>query len=268
MSKFAKLIKALALIARQPSLLNNVLNDSMVKANEVKKTHNISEGLKTIQINDLLGEINETVEPFSFLDGGSTPMDLLLLKCLAKQFTECEYFEIGTWRGESVTNVASVAKHCTTLNLPDNTLLEMGMDKNYVLSHRFFSKNLKNITHIQANSLTFDYNTLNKKFDLIFIDGDHHYESVKSDTSNVFQLLKNENSIIVWHDYKNNSGQIRWDVLKGIIDGTPETSRQNIYSVSNTLCAIYLNKKIHSEHIPDFSLPKSTFSLQIKRKRL
>ena len=265
MNKISKLLKALSLIIKQPSLLNKIIDDNDVNKADVIKKHNLPLGLKTIEITDLLPNFNETVEPFCFLDGGSTPIDLALLKGLARKYSECNYFEIGTWLGESVTNVSTVAKNCTTLNLPDNEMLKMGADKNYIDLHRFFSKNIPNINHLQANSLTFDYNSLHQKFDLIFIDGDHHYESVKSDTQNAFKLLlRDERSIIVWHDYKSTTNSIRWDVLKGILEGTPIEKQNQLYHVSNTLCAIYLTQPIESSYMQPYSKPKKYFSINLK----
>ena len=100
--------------------------------------------------------------------------------------------------------------------------------------------------------------------DILFIDGDHHYESVKSDTKNAFSLLKDENSIIVWHDYGNNPSDIRWDVLKGILDGTPSDKIKNLYRVSNTLCAIYSSAIKLAEHVPNYAVPKKHFSICVK----
>lgn len=266
MSKVSKLFKALSLIIKQPSLLNKVLDDADINKNEVIKKYHLEKGLKTVDITELLPNFDVTIEPYAALDGGSTPIDLALLKGLAASKQNCDYFEIGTWRGESVSNVASVAKNCVTLNLPDELLLQMGLDKKYVDMHRFYSKHLKNVTHLQGNSLTYDYKSLNKKFDLIFIDGDHHYESVKNDTQNAFSLLKDENSIIVWHDYGNNPGDIRWDVFRGILDGTPSDKIKDLYRVSNTLCAIYCKGVKNAEYIPDNSIPKKHFSIAVKAK--
>ena len=268
MSKVSKLLKALSLIIKQPSLLNKVIDDGDVNKQEVIAKFNLPKGLKTIEISDLIPEFNETVEPFCSLDGGSTPIDLALLKGLARSKADCMYFEIGTWRGESVANVASVSKECVTLNLSDEDLLKMGMDKNYVGLHRFFSKDLKNVIHIQGNSQTFNYSDYYKRFDLIFIDGDHHYESVKNDTMNAFRLLKDDDSVIVWHDYGHNPDDVRWDVLKGILDGTPSDKRNNLYRVSNTLCAICTTKQINSDFTEPYSTPKKFFSITIKSKSI
>jgi predicted O-methyltransferase YrrM len=263
MNKLSKLFKAVSLILKQPSLLNKVLDDQDVNRSAVTSVHGMAKGLPTVNISELLPRFNETVDPFCFLDGGSTPLDLALLKGLAKRTEACEYFEIGTWRGESAANVASVAKHCTTLNLPDEEMLKMGLDKRYVELHRFFSKGLSNVTHLQGNSLDYDYKSLDKKFDLIFIDGDHHYESVMSDTKNAFGLLKDENSVIVWHDYGNSPNDVRWDVLRGILDGTPADKRKNLYRVSNTLCAIYTNQSLQPYMQDPVVAPDKRFIINI-----
>lgn len=264
MKKLSRLFKAILLIIRQPSLLNKVLDDPDINKQQVIRGFNLPLGLKTVDILDLLPGFNETVEPFCSLDGGSTPIDLALLKGLAGSKKGCRYFEIGTWRGESVANVAAVAEECITLNLPDEEMLTMGLDENYVNLHRFYSKNLKNVTHIQANSLRFDYSAFYKKMELVFIDGDHHFESVKSDTENAFKLLKDKNSIIVWHDYGNNPNDIRWDVLRGILEGAPEENRKNIYRVSNTLCAIYTTLPLKSFYPENYADPNKYFSLAIQ----
>jgi predicted O-methyltransferase YrrM len=268
MNKLSKLIRAFSLILKQPSLLNKVLDDSNVHQTAVIEKHGLSNGLAVININSLLPGFNETIDPFCYLDGGSTPIDLALLKGLARKKHDCEYFEIGTWRGESAANVASVANHCTTLNLSDIEMKEMGLDKKYIDLHRFFSKDLKNITHLQGNSKTFNFKNLEKKFDLVFIDGDHHYESVMNDTKNAFKLLKDERSVIVWHDYGTNPNDIRWDVLRGILDGTPDDKKSKLYRVSNTLCAIYTNQDLQSYQQERIETPDKSFVISIVSRKL
>lgn len=267
MNKVKKLLKAIQLILQQPALLNKVLDDEDVNKREVVASYNLPEGLKSVDILDLLPDFNETVAPYCSVDGGSTPLDLALLKALTKSIPNCNYMEIGTWMGESVANVASVANTCTTVNLPDAEMQKMGLNKDYIGLHRFFSKNLPNVLHVQANSQTFDFSSLNQKFDLIFIDGDHHYQSVKNDTANAFKLLKDENSIIVWHDYGLNPSHVRWDVLRGILDGTPTEKQPFLYRVSNTLCAIYTQKQLRSFYPTPFANPNKSFTIQINAQK-
>jgi predicted O-methyltransferase YrrM len=262
MGKISKLLKALTLIVKQPALLNKVLDDEDVNRTEVIRKFGLTEGLPVISYPSVV-PVKQVVAPYCAMEGGSTPIDLALLKGLASSKKDCDYFEIGTWRGESAANVAAVSRTCTTLNLPDSTLLEMGFDKRYVALHRFFSKGLSNVTHLFGNSLKYDFSSLEKKFDLIFIDGDHHFESVKSDTMNAFKLMKDENSVIVWHDYGHDPSNIRWDVLRGIMEGTPEHLRKNLYRVSNTLCAVYMRNAPAAEPQKAFTDPRHFFSIEV-----
>ena len=119
------------------------------------------------------------------------------------------------------------------------------------------------IKQIYANSFKFEFSTLNKKFDLIFVDGDHSYNAVKSDTANVFKLLRNENSVIVWHDYGYNPEKPRYSTIAGILDGLPEEARNYVYHVSNTMCAIYTKKSFNSVIIDPPTYPEKTFSIKL-----
>jgi hypothetical protein len=54
--------------------------------------------------------------------------------------------------------------------------------------------------------------------------------------------------------------------LAGILDGAPEHLKDNLYHVSNTMCAIYINKKLKTT-APDFPLkPTKVFKLSLKVK--
>jgi hypothetical protein len=261
--KLKKFIKAILLIVKHPSLLNNIVNNVDVHKEAVIKKYNLPSGLRTVQLQQMFPAFNITVNPYASLDGGSTVLDIALLIACAKSKNDCQYLEIGTWRGESVANVATVADHCFTLNLSDATMEEMGLHNNYIASHRVFSKQLQNVTHLFGNSKSFDFEKLKQKFDLIFIDGDHHYEQVKEDTEKMFKLLRNDDAIIVWHDYGNNPADVRWDVLHGILDGTPHAMQSNLYHVSNTLCAIYYSKPIEASYPAPFELPKHHFIIDV-----
>jgi hypothetical protein len=268
MNKIGKFLKGLKLLAGNPWLMNVILDDQYVNKKDITERYQLPKGLPTLELLDLCPNLNETITPYTYLDGGSTLADLLLLKGLARQYPQCAYFEIGTWRGESVANVASVASNCVTLNLPDATMRAMGLSEDYVRLHRYFSKHLANVTHLQHDSTTFDFSPHNNKYDLVFVDGDHHYDSVKSDTANAYHLLRDENSLIVWHDYGNTPADVRWDVLRGILDGMPATERKHLYRVSNTLCAIYCRRPLKGFYPPEIPEPNKVFEAAITIKKL
>lgn len=267
MNKFKKLFKTIMLIIKQPSLVNYILNSDEVWNTFVKKKYPTQITLPVIEIDNIIPNFNQTLDNFTFLGGGSLPTDIMLLKALAEQIENCVYFEIGTWRGESVVNVAQTAKDCFTLNLSKEEMLTLNMSKEYATLHAFFSKSKKNITHLYGNSLNFDYKALNKKFDLIFIDGNHTYDFVKSDTKNIFKHLVHENTIVVWHDYAYNPEKIRAEVLAGILDGTPKEFHENLYHVSNTMCAIYTKKKFRSSVFQAIATPNKVFKVIIKSEK-
>ena len=264
MSKFSKAIKAFSVIIKKPYLLNLILEHESLQQKYVSEKYNLPNGLPTVDLTELFPKLTVEVSPYSFLDGSSLPTDLGLLKLLCIKNKVEDYFEIGTWRGESVAVVAGSAKNCVTLNLPDAELKKMGLPEEYINMHRFFSKDLANVKHLEGNSQNYDFSILNQKFDLIFIDGDHHSESIKTDTENAFKLLKNNKSIIVWHDYGIGTETVRFNVLKGILDGCPTDKISNLYHVSNTLCAIYLPEKVKAEMILPNTPPKKHFNIKIE----
>lgn len=135
-------------------------------------------------------------------------------------------------------------------------MLEMGLSQGFVDLHGLYSKGVNNITEILANSRTFDFDRLGKQFDLIFIDGDHTYEGVLNDTKKTFNLRKDSSSVIVWHNYGFLMETVRPSVLKAIMHGIPKEKHKNLYHVSNTMCAVYIENKNFKNlrnKIPHFS---------------
>ena len=268
MSKIKKTFKAMKAVIRNPWLLNRVLEDEVGWRRYVADKYGINDGLDTISLPDLFGEIDDTVSPLALLDGGSMPTDLLLLRKLAATRQNASYFEIGTWRGESVANVAAVAAECYTLNLGPDEMRQRGLPEEYIRLHGFFSSGLPNVTQLYGHSAGFDFAGLGKKFDLVFIDGDHHYNAVRNDTEKVFRHLVREDSVIVWHDYGRNPEQVRFEVLAGILDGCPGEKRSQLYFVENTLCAIHTTRKLNARKFVAPMRPERYFEFNIKMKGL
>jgi predicted O-methyltransferase YrrM len=266
--KFGKAMKAARLILRNPYLLNNVLSEPDVWQEYVVREYGMEKGLPVINMNQLLGDQLHEVGPITFLDGGSLPTDLALLRGLASRFTDCRYFEIGTWRGESVANLAGVAKECYTLNLSAKELKAMGVRSKYIYLLGYFSRTLDNVVHLEGNSMTFDFGGLNKKFDLVFIDGDHHYEKVKNDTRKAFQHLAHEKSIVVWHDYGYHPEKVRFEVLAGILDGVQPSMIKDLYHVSQTKCALFINQEIKGRFLDPPEEPDEYYELKMKSRKM
>ena len=225
--------------------------------------------LPTIDILDLFPNFEVEINNYSFLDGTSLPTDLALLKLLAKEIPNCAYLEIGSWRGESIINVSNVTDNVTSFTLSEKEMREYNFSENFIKNNGIFYPENNNFKKILHNSQTYDFSKIKHKFDLIFIDGDHSNKGVLSDTINVYKhLLKDENSIIVWHDYSYNTENVRYSVLKAILDGIPDKEHDKLYHVSNTMCAIYINKKLKATNRNLFDLPNKYFNLKIKAIRV
>lgn len=265
MSKIGKALKALSWIARKPILLNLVLTDEDSWQGYVEKEYGLPGGLPVISM-DQLG-INKSVSlgPMTFLDGGSLPTDMMLLAGLADGIEDCRYFEIGTWRGESVATVSGRSKECYTLSLNDEEMRSMGMHENTISSHRRFSEKIKNVKHLRGNSRTFDFASLEQKFDLIFIDGDHHHDTIVSDTENIFQHLVHDGSIVVWHDYGFHPDKVRYEVMAAIMDGAGAHRSGQIYHVAHTKSAIYTGKNYESKAARFPSDPQEYYTFDLHR---
>ncbi len=234
----------------------------------VRRKYGLSQGLPTLDLLDLFPAFDERVAPFAFLEGGSTPIDLALLRALARRYDRCRYFEIGAWRGESVANVAAVANECISLSLSDAEMRSAGWDNRYVDTARVFSRDLKNVIHLGHDSKTFDYTPYLGSCDLVFIDGDHSYDGVRSDTEHAFRLLRNEHSVIVWHDYMRTSEiDLMWGVIAGLLDGAPSAARRHLYHVSNTLCAVYIQGDFRTSAAVVPAIPNKTFDVAITARR-
>jgi hypothetical protein len=266
MSKLKKLLKVSKLLLKKPYLLNLILEQNEAYAPILNK-YNFTNGLPVVSFHTLIGENTITVYPFAMADGGSMITDIALLKILAQQFNgNATFFEIGTWRGETTANIAPLVKKCYTLNLSAEQLAALGLPKQYIQQQDLFSKDIENIIHLKGDSTTFDFSPYYNKCDIIFVDGDHHFETVKKDTETAFKLLKDEYSVIVWHDYAYHPDKIRNEVFAGILEGTPTDKQQYLYHVSNTMSAIYSAKKHPVSSLHEIINKKQFFTIKLTSK--
>lgn len=266
MNKILKSFEAIASLIKNPWLLNHILSNDEVWQEKVERKYGKGFSLPMVEINTLCPGFSEKLDCFSFLGGGSLPTDIALLKQLCRKFENCNFFEIGTWRGETIINVMDVCNECYTLNLSNADLQNMGVPQKYIELNGYFSKHSTKIKQLIGNSMNFDFGSLDKKFDVIFIDGNHHYDFVKNDTEKVFKHLVHEKSIVVWHDYMHNPEKPRPEVMSAIMDGTPENFREHLYYVSNTMCAIFTKEKLETKKFETPTKPNKIFEVNIECK--
>lgn len=263
-SKISKLIRGLWLLIRKPWYINLILEDNEIwKRRFIKKYPQFSKGLPLVDLQDICCSDDFTIPCFSMLDGGSMPGDYALLRELAKNIPDCDYFEIGTWRGESAANVADNARSCTTINLNDDRLRKMGYSENTLAQIGFYIKSKTNIELIRCKSSEFPFAEKNKKYDLVFIDGDHHYKSVQEDTKNIFKNLMKDSTIVVWHDYTFFPDSIRYEVFMAIMDALQPWQHKKLLHVRNTNCAVFHCGNFTTETLQNPSDPKYNFQFHI-----
>ncbi|HUL74544.1 MAG TPA: class I SAM-dependent methyltransferase [Vicinamibacterales bacterium] len=268
--KIVKLARTLKAICRHPvrfAEFSVAFGDSAMRE-YVGRTHGLPRGLPTLDLLDLCPGFDEQVAPYAFLEGGSTPIDLALLRALARRYEPCRYFEFGAWRGESAANVAAIAAECISLSWSDAEIRQAGWDERYVAIARYFSRSLKNVVHLGHDSRTFDFAPYFGTCDLVFIDGDHSYDGVRSDTAHAFRLLRDDRSVIVWHDYmRTPESEVQWGVVAGLLDGAPPEARRHVYHVSNTLCAVYVQGEFRAAPAAAPAVPDKAFEVRIAVRR-
>ena len=269
MSRIFKTFKAIAAIIKNPWLLNRVLGSPDLHKQAVSGKYDMVAGFPVLDPSLLFGDAySAKLNTFTFLDGGSMVTDISLLKLLARSINKCKYLEIGTWRGESVVNVVDETDVCYTVNLSDPDLRKLKVDERIIEMQAFFSKGNEKIHHVKANTRDFDFASIGIKFDLIFIDGDHHYDMIVNDTKKVFQHLTHKDSIVVWHDYAWNPEEIRYEVMAGILDGTPKEYHSKLYHVANTKCAIFINRELKSKKLEAPVSPEFFYEVEINYKKV
>ena len=149
-------------------------------------------------------------------DGNVSPLELIALAGFAAAPGVERIFEIGTFNGfTSLTFAMNSRAGATvhTLDLPPegerSTALNVAQgDRKYIADTRkghFFQLGTRpeeaKVTQLFGDSARFDYSPYEGRMDLVFVDGSHSYDYVKSDTEVALRLLKPGGGAILWHDY-------------------------------------------------------------------
>ncbi len=190
---------------------------------------------------------------FSFDPKVMHPIENTYISTLVSLLNPEKVFEIGTYSGFTTLHFAcNSAENATvyTLDLPavyeldcenknksskysyDDMMVVELSKKNH--GNRIFNKSpyKEKIVELFGDSMHFDFSSYHGEIDMIFIDGSHAYDYVKSDTENAFKMLS-KNGIIIWHDFDYIFHREIFKYLNHL------GQKYKIYSIPNTRFAIY-----------------------------
>ena len=91
------------------------------------------------------------------------------------------------------------------------------------------AKEIPNVIVVDIDSRTFDYKDKNIGF--VFVDGDHSYNGVKSDTENALKGI-NSNGVIAWHDFLEENAKETWVGVRKYL--TELSENMDIYHIEGT----------------------------------
>jgi len=154
-----------------------------------------------------------------------SPFELSVLCSLVKYLNPKNIFEIGTFRGWTVANMALNASPECKISTLDLSLFESESSEieKIFIEHQ--------IQRLYGDSRNFDFGMLRGRVDLVFIDACHSKESVVSDTESAFKMLSSTGTI-VWHDYNPKH--------PGVVDCLHEYAAEfPIYHIRGSNLALY-----------------------------
>ncbi len=180
--------------------------------------------------------------------GNIQPYELFALLTVVKACGAKTIFEIGTFNGRTTRNFAAnvpAGGAVYTLDLqPDVEIEQMrfaldSQETPLVLREAVGSRyqgtpEQSRITQLFGDSGSFDFSPYHQTMDLVFVDGSHSLDYVRSDTENALKMAKPGSGVILWHDYGNEFP----DVRQYLDDLAVGNDRFNFYHLLHTLMVV------------------------------
>lgn len=187
----------------------------------------------------------------AIVEGYLDDQQRLVLAALARGTGARTFFEIGTNRGRTPWTLAHNNPTMTlyTLDVPvgqssDATTFDLASD-----DRRFFrpesecgeafrgTSEAERITQLWGDSAAFDFAGFAGTIDLVYIDGAHTYDYVKSDSENALRMLT-PGGTIVWDDYASNPD------IHTYVNELAAALDRPVYHVFGTRMALYPRQDI------------------------
>ncbi len=174
----------------------------------------------------------------------------ILSACAADCRNNSNLFEIGTFDGRTTLNLAmSSPQNCVvyTLDLPPDcepvNALAPGerhmVDKTkpgsrYEKNRESHPGAVNKIHQLHGDSAVFDFSPSAKSCSLVFVDGSHCYETVKSDSYAAMEMVE-PGGTVLWHDYGI------WEGVTNVLDEMAFHDGMSILNISGTSLAYWQN---------------------------
>jgi predicted O-methyltransferase YrrM len=205
----------------------------------VEQSQWIHGALQRVPLNQILPHARDydlkLIRPLDRTWGTSiTPDELCCLLAIAKSVQAKNILEIGTFDGNTTVNLAeNTGGTVITVDLPPDRQDVDGIPNmtdrmqlgRQIRGHSCEAK----IRQIFGDSTRLDWKALGAPFDLIFIDGAHHYEFVASLA---------DKGAIVWHDYA-----IFRDVSRVVDETAAFAAELDVSAIEGTRLAVGFRRK-------------------------
>lgn len=173
--------------------------------------------------------------------GSPSSGEILALAAITQCAQPRRILEIGTYKGNTTLNFAANSPpdaKVVTIDLPPAWNGDFALEvPRYMINvtRATVGGQFKDtaysgkITQVLGDSAKIDWQGLPSPFDLVFIDGCHSYDYVKSDTTNALRHVR-KGGLVVWHDY---------GIIKDVSDVVDETAMNvRIRAVRGTTLAV------------------------------
>ena len=178
--------------------------------------------------------------------------ELACLALITKVVNPKQVFEIGTYTGRTALNFAQNSpEDCIVWTLDSSpteayirtAAVDDNVERCASASMDYRGKEAeRKIRPLHGKSSVFDFSPYFGKIDIVFVNGQHHYEAVKSDTVNALRMVR-PNGYVIWHDFANY-GDCH-DVTRAVIN---TLSGDNVVQISATQLALFIqpSEKVNS----------------------
>lgn len=208
--------------------------------------------IKELNIGCLLKSFDNdlSIKNAVFSGGASGILDYLLIRSVIKKYNLKRYLEIGSFIGESIDCIYDLCDEFLSISLPDDYVSSVKFFEERGLENfsGYFLRDKKKLRRIIGDSMKLDFNSINYKPDISYIDGSHTYKGVYSDLTNIIKITDMNEGFIILHDMKNGFLRKSKELLSAAYGALGEKYSKNFFCFDESMCGIYVPDK----YIEDF----------------